>query len=324
MHAPIHISAVIPTYNRGHVIGRAIESALAQGNAPAEIIVVDDGSTDNTRSIVNSYGNRVRYLYQANAGVSAARNRGVREARFEWIAFLDSDDYWMPEHLTRILNAIVATGGGAALYFSDLRVPQEEGGYQYWDRCGLEISGEFEFRRDAGEWAFMPIQPTMLDTSVIRRSSYWEVGGFSELLRTREDTLLFYKLTLLYPACAVSGCGAVMNSDDCIRLTHVYDGNSPTYRKATIFLYRELLTTVKNLDRVRRRLLVESLAGSYFSEGRVFLRQKKLLNAIRSLLIACAICPPLFAKELLGSLVRRLPGLKRGSRPSSTCPGLEF
>ena len=68
------ISAVIPTYNRGHLVARAIESALAQEFAPSEIIVVDDGSVDNTRAIIQSYGQAVRYAYQANAGVSAARN----------------------------------------------------------------------------------------------------------------------------------------------------------------------------------------------------------------------------------------------------------
>src|SRR5262249_32240681 len=163
----------------------------------------------------------------------------------------------------------------------------------------------------------------LLDTSVIRRSRYWEVGGFSEQLRTREDTLLFYKLALLYPACAVSGCGAVMTSEDSIRLTYVYDGNSLTYRNATIFLYRELLTTVKDLSRERRRLLVKSLGASHFSSGRVFFRQKKLLSAIRSLSVACVICPPVFAKELLGSFLRHLPGINRESQHSPTCSGLE-
>src|SRR5713101_4378980 len=88
------ISAVIPTYNRGHIVGRAIESALGQELAPSEIIVVDDGSVDNTRSVVESYGQAVRYVRQSNRGVSAARNRGVKEAAYEWIAFLDSDDFW--------------------------------------------------------------------------------------------------------------------------------------------------------------------------------------------------------------------------------------
>ena len=102
----IRISAVIPTYNRGHIVGRAIESALAQEYAPSEVIIIDDGSNDRTLQVVETYGHRVRYVHQANAGVSASRNRGIREAEFEWIAFLDSDDYWLPGHLKRMAAAI--------------------------------------------------------------------------------------------------------------------------------------------------------------------------------------------------------------------------
>src|SRR5437667_303619 len=159
----IRISAVIPTYNRGHIVGRAIESALAQEYAPSEVIIIDDGSNDRTLQVVETYGHRVRYVHQANAGVSASRNRGIREAEFE-------------------------------------------------------------------------------------------LGGLPEQLRTREDTLLFFKLALLYPACAVSGCGTIMNSDDRIRLTQIYDGQTLVYCQATVFLFNELLASVNHIARDRRQL----------------------------------------------------------------------
>jgi len=79
----IQISAVIPVYNREKTIARAIESVLAQEYPPAEIIVIDDGSKDATREIVQKYGDKVRYVYQDNAGVAAARNRGVSEAKLD-------------------------------------------------------------------------------------------------------------------------------------------------------------------------------------------------------------------------------------------------
>ena len=85
MTEDICISAVIPTYNREKTIRRAIDSALSQDYAPTEIIVVDDGSTDNTRGVVETYGQKIRYVCQKNAGVSAARNRGVLESNFELI-----------------------------------------------------------------------------------------------------------------------------------------------------------------------------------------------------------------------------------------------
>ncbi len=93
------ISVVIPAMNAEAFVGRAIDSALAQTLAPREIIVVDDGSTDGTRQVVQRYGERVRYLQQDNQGASAARNTGIRAASGEWIAFLDADDEWLPERL---------------------------------------------------------------------------------------------------------------------------------------------------------------------------------------------------------------------------------
>ena len=96
------VTVIIPTYNRAHYIGEAIDSILAQDiiDCELEIIVVDDGSKDNTEEVVRKYGDRVRYIRQKNQGAGVARNRGIDEARGEWIAFLDSDDRWLPFKLS--------------------------------------------------------------------------------------------------------------------------------------------------------------------------------------------------------------------------------
>ncbi len=93
------ISVVIPAYNAGRFIRRTIDSVLAQTYTDYEIIVIDDGSTDDTAEIVKSYGSKVRYIYQKNAGDGPARNTGIYAAKGEWIAFLDHDDEWLPEKL---------------------------------------------------------------------------------------------------------------------------------------------------------------------------------------------------------------------------------
>jgi glycosyltransferase involved in cell wall biosynthesis len=90
------VSAVIPTYNYGAYVGKAIDSVLNQTHSNIECIVVDDGSTDNTREVVAKYGERVHYIYQKNAGLPEARNTGVKAARGEFVGFLDSDDEWEP------------------------------------------------------------------------------------------------------------------------------------------------------------------------------------------------------------------------------------
>ncbi|UDL03325.1 glycosyltransferase family 2 protein [Marinobacter sp. CA1] len=104
------ISVVIPTYNRAHNLTRAIQSVLAQTCPPMEILVVDDGSTDGTEQLVQQqFGSRVRYLRQTNAGSAAARNRGIEHAGGDWIAFLDSDDEWLPNKLATDRAMILAT-----------------------------------------------------------------------------------------------------------------------------------------------------------------------------------------------------------------------
>ena len=93
------ISVIIPTFNRSKTIFRAIDSILKQTYKPYEIIVVDDGSTDGTKDLVINKYPSIKYFYQSNNGVSKARNKGVHESKGEWIAFLDSDDEWLPKKL---------------------------------------------------------------------------------------------------------------------------------------------------------------------------------------------------------------------------------
>ncbi len=98
---PFGVSVIIPTYNRASLIHKAIDSALAQTYPNVEIIVVDDGSTDNTKEVIAAYGDRVRYIYQSNAGPSAARNNGAHSSDARFIAFLDSDDTIYPTKLEK-------------------------------------------------------------------------------------------------------------------------------------------------------------------------------------------------------------------------------
>jgi glycosyltransferase involved in cell wall biosynthesis len=300
------ISAVIPTYNRAALVGRAIESALSQEYRVSEVIVVDDGSTDGTRKVLESYGKKLRCIYQPNAGVSVARNRGVWEAKSEWIAFLDSDDVWTSGHIRRIVRAVEGTRAEAALYFADMEIPRPEGRSSFWRSCGFEMNGEWELRRDGGDWALMRIQPMMLQASVVCRRIYLEMGGLAEQLRTREDTLLFVKLALRHPVCAVAGYGTIANSDDSIRLSQVYNQESLVHCNATIFLYRDVLSSLTDIGKDRRRSLTESLGAGYFAVSRVFYRQGKYWSAMRNLAVSGRVSPSAFGKELFASLKRHV------------------
>jgi GT2 family glycosyltransferase len=120
------VSVVIPTFNRAGIVTRAIESALSQTYGDIEVIVVDDGSSDDTRDIVASYESRVRYLYQKNAGVSAARNTALRNARGEFVAFLDSDDVWRPWRIESQVAALTRHPE-AGLAWTDMTAVDDSG-----------------------------------------------------------------------------------------------------------------------------------------------------------------------------------------------------
>jgi len=102
------ISVIIPTFNSASFVADAVASALEQTYPPLEVIVIDDGSTDNTQEILAPHWNVIRYVKQPNAGAAAARNRGLDIAKGDWVAFLDSDDVWLPEKLEKQAACIQA------------------------------------------------------------------------------------------------------------------------------------------------------------------------------------------------------------------------
>ncbi|HEY8154210.1 MAG TPA: glycosyltransferase family 2 protein [Myxococcota bacterium] len=122
----LSVSVVIPTYNRAHLVGRALASALAQVTPLDEILVVDDGSSDGTEQALADYRDRIRYLRTPNRGAGAARNRGIREATRDLVAFLDSDDEWMPGKL-ELARRWLAARPDVLFVFSEFGVTDGEG-----------------------------------------------------------------------------------------------------------------------------------------------------------------------------------------------------
>lgn len=120
------VSVVIPTYNRAHLIVRAVESVLAQMRAEDELIVIDDGSTDNTAEVLAAYRGRLRYIQAPNGGAGAARNRGLREATKPLLTFLDSDDEWMPGHLD-LLREVMAARSELLYCYTNFRTEFRDG-----------------------------------------------------------------------------------------------------------------------------------------------------------------------------------------------------
>ena len=176
------ISVVIPTYNRRDLVQRAIDSVMAQTAGRHEIIVVDDGSTDGTAdALLSAHGDRIRLLRQANAGVSAARNAGMRQATAPLIALLDSDDLWHP-HKSCLQMEWLRANPEFGMVLCDVRRIEADGRL-------IDVFRRRDFIVEDG-WILHWIlrNPSLVPASVMfRREVLDEVGGFDESLRTAED-----------------------------------------------------------------------------------------------------------------------------------------
>jgi glycosyltransferase involved in cell wall biosynthesis len=266
------ISVVIPCYNRSRLLTRAIDSALAQTIRASEVIVVDDGSTDNTRELCAGYGNQINYVSQKNAGASVARNTGAMLARSSWIAFLDSDDYWMPSHLARMTKAIEKTDGEACFYFSDMQMGENNNCTTLWQTINFAPPHPVHLTKDGTNWVFLARQPTMLQCSVFRRDVWMESGGLDPRFRLKHDSELFYRLGIGRKVCAVSGVGCVQTEDDVsnARLTTAVNSGEAAYWKESIVLWRSLLRGSRNLSARYRRIAQRSLASSHWRLIRLY------------------------------------------------------
>jgi len=141
------VSVIIPTYNRAQLCKSAVESALSQTHGNVEVLVIDDGSTDNTREVISGIDNRVKYLYQANAGVSAARNTGLMAATGDYVAFLDSDDAWLPWKLEAQLS-VFKSFPDAGMVWTNMKAVDENGAVLHESFLELMYGGYKDFDRE--------------------------------------------------------------------------------------------------------------------------------------------------------------------------------
>jgi len=186
----IKVSIIIPTYNRGWIIKEAIESVLAQDFIDFELIVVDDGSTDNTSEILHSYREDITVLRQNNKGVSAARNRGLSEASGRFIAFLDSDDLWLPQKLSRQVDFFNSN--------PDAMICQTE---EIWVRNGVRVNPKKRHKKLSGmiferSLALCLVSPSAV---MIKRRLFDEIGVFDETLPACEDYDLWLRISCRHP-----------------------------------------------------------------------------------------------------------------------------
>ena len=184
------VSVIIPTCNRGRVLGRAVESVLGQTWRDFELIVVDDGSTDNTAGVLAGFDDpRLTAMHQENKGVSAARNLGVARSSGGLIALLDSDDYWLPDKLERQVR-FMAEGGW------DISQTDE-----IWIRGGVRVNPGRKHAKMAGWFLHRSLELCLISPSCVMfsRALWEELGPFDETLSACEDYALWLRVGVRYP-----------------------------------------------------------------------------------------------------------------------------
>lgn len=287
----VRFSVVIPTHNRRRLAERAIASVLAQELPADEVIVVDDGSTDDTAEVLGRRTDIV-FVSQPNGGAASARNTGWRAASHPWVAFLDSDDEWRPDHLQRTAAAIEATSAIGDVYFADL---VHDDGRRHFEWADLAVdSAAVVVAADATAWAMAPRQPTMIQASVVRLDALRRSRGLAEWLWTREDTHLFVRLLAGRPAVAMGHIGTDMRDDAAgERIGHDSGRHDPErarrYWQCTVDMYRDLLDR-QLVDGDDEKTLRRRLSGAHVRLSRQMMRRRPIA-AVRHGVAALAADP---------------------------------
>ncbi len=192
------ISVIIPLYNKAASVGRTLRAVLAQTYGDFEVVVVDDGSTDGGADVVRSVGDgRIHLVSQANAGVSAARNRGVREARGEFVAFLDADDEWFPDYL-EAQHCLTQKYPQCAVFATSYAIRPAGGEDAPAVLRRLPFEGEDGVLTNYFEVAACSHPPLWTSAVMVRRAAMDAIGGFPVGIRSGEDLLTWARLAVRY------------------------------------------------------------------------------------------------------------------------------
>lgn len=272
------VSVVIPVYNHARYLEQAVRSALSQDYEPLEVVIVDDGSTDGSPAIAQQLcaDARVRYIRQINGGPAAARNRGIRESRGEWVAFLDADDYWLPGKL------------GAQLETAE----KDRSNFIFCGTLVVNDQGETLATRPAPRlsdpllmwiWGNQVATPTVL----IRKKLLTTLGGFDETLRIGEDWDLWLRLATASDVSSVPAPLVAVRHSEWAAKGHTVFG----LEKAVIPILRRLFSSIQppspHQRILRKRRLIMSwhysiIAKSYLKRGQLLLGLRSALRAVCS------------------------------------------
>jgi glycosyltransferase involved in cell wall biosynthesis len=285
------VSVVIPTYNRGNEITETIESVLAQTYKDFEIIVVNDGSTDNSAEVLTALQNagKIRYVSQENAGPSKARNRGLAEVKGEYVAFLDDDDLWPPDKLQWQVEAMEFEPKLVAVYGKFEIMGKEHIRWIDYDNApGGMIREEF----CKGNYVGSP------GVAMIRTASVKSISGFDVALAGAADWDLWIRLSDLGPSRFVNR----------VALRYRLHGNNmsshqwPMYKDSMLVVRKHFHGAGKESQaRAARQFIKTFVVNGYMEARRKSLKQGQYFNALMNAVMATYIDP----KRILSRLIAR-------------------
>jgi glycosyltransferase involved in cell wall biosynthesis len=240
------VSVVIPTYNRAVYLVEALDSVLRQAYPNLDLIVVDDGSNDHTGQVLKPYQGQIKLLYQANKGVSAARNLGISAAKGELIAFLDSDDYWLPQKL--------AIQVAFFLEHHEAQICQTD---EIWIRKGQRVNPKRRHAKPQGDIFEASLALCLVSPSavMIRRPLFDRVGLFDEELPACEDYDLWLRIAVNYPVYLIAEPLIVKRGGHADQLSAM-----PGLDRYRIYSLCKLLDHA-HLTRIRRAAVIRMLVA---------------------------------------------------------------
>lgn len=263
------VSVVIPTYNRAGMIAKAVSSALAQTYHRIEVIIVDDGSTDDTPAILAGFGTRIRVIRQSNAGPSAARNAGAFVARGEYIAFLDSDDVWLEGKIERQVRLMECGGPEACCCVTNCELEDSSGRRTTsFELAGLSEAPESGYLLNPGDilaTRFLLFNQVVM----IRATAFRDIGGYHKDLWLLEDYHLALRL-------AIRGVWAVVGSPQVVKIEQLDSLGRPVRDEPlkhldavesvlSLFLSQDgaVMSERVRTEAARKRVMIRSLRAAH-------------------------------------------------------------
>jgi glycosyltransferase involved in cell wall biosynthesis len=273
------VSVIIPAYNYAHFLPEAIESALSQSWDKVEIIVVDDGSTDNTPDVAARYGSHIRYIRQQNAGLPAARNTGIRAAKYPLIGFLDADDRWKPGFLSKAIECFTRHEEPYGIVASQAVYVDEHGQAFELKALTWHVHGRLNHRDILLKTRFSP------SAVVARKAVLEEAGLFDESLRSSEDRDMWIRMAALKPVYLIPERLVFIR-----RHRHSMSRNAARMRE-NIFTVLEKSKAQGLVPADEWIFWLRAYSFAYFQSAWMYFEQGNRWIALRELALSCLFWP---------------------------------